>query len=347
MKILCVSPYFYPKPGGLERYAYEICYRLAKNHEVKVICSGEKFMAEKIKNMEILRVPVNLRISNTPISLNLPKEYKKLAEWCDVVYAHTPVPYFFDVAAVFKKKPLAVVYHSGEISGNGVVGLLARFYRFIEKLTISKADVTIGVSRFVQKRMKTDYVVEPGVDLELFQPINQKEDYILFVGQLNDGHRWKGLDILLKATAITKQKIVVIGDGNLRRYYISMSRRLGVKAIFKGRVGDPELRDYYSKAKVLVLPSKSDKESFGMTLLEANASGTAAIGTKVGGIPYYIRDRKNGLLCEPDVHSLANALSNDVREFKKMGRIGRRVAEKYSWDNAAKKTEIILKDLCC
>jgi len=345
MRILCVAPYFYPKPGGLERYAYEICRRLSERHEVKVICSGEKFAVENIKSMEIIRIPVDFKISNTPISFSLPREYKKLAKWCDVVYAHTPVPFFADIALLFKREPLALVYHSGEISGSGVINLLAKLYRFVEKKMISKADVTIGVSRFVQKRMKTDYIVEPGVDIEFFKPSNQKEDYILFVGQLNEGHRWKGLDSLLKAAAITKQKIVVIGDGDLRSYYASMSCKLGVKAIFKGRIEDIELRDCHSKAKVLVLPSKSNKESFGMTLLEANAGGTAVIGAKVGGIPYYIRDCKNGLLCEADIRSLARALLRDVRELQRMGRIGRRVAEKYSWDVAAEKTERILGDL--
>mgnify|MGYP000253423992 CR=1 FL=1 len=345
MRILCVAPYFYPKPGGLERYAYEICRRLGERHEVKVICSGEKFSVENIENMEVLRLPINLRISNTPISFNLPREYKKLVEWCDIVYAHTPVPYFFDVAAAFKKKPLAVVYHSGEISGSGVVGLLARLYRLVEKKTISKADVTIGVSKFVQKRMKTDYVVEPGVDSEFFKPSNQKEDFILFVGQLSRGHKWKGLDLLLKAAAITKQKLVVVGDGELRNYYASVSRKLGVKVVFKGRIEDLELKNYYSKAKALVLPSELDKESFGIALLEANSSGTAVIGTKVGGVPYYIRDCKNGLLCKPNVHSLVNALLRDVKEFRRMGRVGRRVAERYSWDVAAEKTERILGDL--
>jgi glycosyltransferase involved in cell wall biosynthesis len=37
MRVLCVAPYFYPKPGGLERYAYEICKRIAEENEVRAI----------------------------------------------------------------------------------------------------------------------------------------------------------------------------------------------------------------------------------------------------------------------------------------------------------------------
>lgn len=347
MKVLCVAPYFHPKPGGLERYTYEICRRLAERHEIKILCSGNKFQVKNYENMEIYKIPISLKISNTPISLKLPKIYKLLADWCDVVYAHTPVPFYYDISALFKRKPIVVVYHSGEVSGEGIIGLMAKIYKKLEKWLISKADIVVGVSKFVQEKMQTDEVIEPGVDLKLFKPANAtKKDYLLFVGQLNKAHQWKGLNLLIKSLSNTHIRLLVVGDGDMKEYYELLSQRLNVNATFLGIKKDEELIDLYSKAKAVLLPSTSIKESFGMVLLEANACGTAAIGTRVGGIPYYIRDGKNGLLCNPDEISIKNTiLSQTDEDLFKMGRIGRKVAEKYTWEKSARKTEKILKSL--
>ena len=347
MRILCVAPYFHPKPGGLERYAYEMCRRLAERCEIKVLCSGKEFQVKNYENMEIYTIPVSLKVSNTPISLKLPRIYRRLAEWCDVVYAHTPVPFYYDVSAFLKRKPIVVVYHSGEVSGGGFIGLLAKIYKKLERLLISKADIVIGVSKFVQERKQTDEVVEPGVDLKLFKPTNTtKGDYLLFVGQLSKAHRWKGLNLLIKSLSNTHIRLLVVGEGDMKRYYELLSKKLNVDASFLGIKKDDELIDLYSKAKAVVLPSTSIKESFGMVLLEANACGTAAIGTRVGGIPYYIRDGKNGLLCNPDERSIKNTiLSQTDEDLSKMGKVGRKIAEKYNWERAARKTEKIFKNL--
>jgi glycosyltransferase involved in cell wall biosynthesis len=342
-----VTPYFYPKPGGLERYTYEVCRRLAETHEIKVLCSGERGSVEQLDGMKVIKTKRDFVVSNTPVALKTPKIFTKLSEWCDVVYAHTPVPFFSDISLIFKKKPTVVVYHSATISGKGFTGILAKVYNAVHRALKEVADLKIAVSKFVLKKVDADSVIEPGVDSKFFHPAGKKEDYLLFVGQLNRGHEWKGLDLLIGAVKETGDNLIVIGDGNKRGEYELMSKKLGVNVTFKGRISDEVLRNYYSKSKLFILPSKSDQEAFGMCLLEANSCGTGVVGTKVGGIPCYIRNEKNGLLCDPNVSSLSEAIMKAEEKYMKLGKNGRKIAGHYTWEKTAIKTEEALNEAVC
>ncbi len=333
MRVLCVAPYFYPKPGGLERYAYEICRRLAERHEIKVLCSNPS------PHLKVISVRA-FRISNTPIAPSAASVFMKLADWCDVVYAHTPVPYFADIALLFKKKPTVLVYHSPYVTASGALSVAAKLYNSVASRIHSLADVKVAVSGFVAKSVDADEIVEPGVDANFFRPLGGKKDFLLFVGQLSRGHGWKGLDLLLEAVRMLDAKLKVVGDGDMRGLYESLADRASVE--FVGAISDAELVRVYSEAKLLVMPSKSDLESFGIVALEANACGTGVVATKVGGIPCYVRHGKNGILCEPEATSIAEAIEKALRIYRKLGKIGRRIAETYSWERAAKKTEEIL-----
>ena len=131
----------------------------------------------------------------------------------------------------------------------------------------------------------------------------------------------------------------------MKQSYISLSQRLGVASnvIFVGNVPDDLLPQYYAASDVLVLPSKDMSEGFGLTLLEANATGKPVIASNVGGIPSVVKNGYNGLLVQPnDPKALANAivrLERNPREARAMGRNGRRFAELHDWTNTAPQTE--------
>ena len=52
MKILIIAPYFYPKIGGLENYAYNIAKGLAKKHEVVVVTSNHRTRKKETTSSE-------------------------------------------------------------------------------------------------------------------------------------------------------------------------------------------------------------------------------------------------------------------------------------------------------
>ena len=99
--------------------------------------------------------------------------------------------------------------------------------------------------------------------------------------------------------------------------------------------------DRYAGASLLVNPSLS--ESFGMSLVEALATGTPVIATRVGGMPEIIEWTGGGLTVEknePDMLAAAiNRLLADPGQAAALGHRGRqRVAERYSWSRIAELT---------
>jgi glycosyltransferase involved in cell wall biosynthesis len=136
-----------------------------------------------------------------------------------------------------------------------------------------------------------------------------------------------------------------VGEGNLRAKYESLTQQsgLGGKVIFAGNVSDEELPGFYAASDLVAVPSKDISEGFGLTVLEANASGRACIASNTGGIPEILRDGYNGLLVPPrDPQILAKGiirLTTDDRERLRMGENGRKVAISHDWKLVAEQTE--------
>ncbi len=191
-------------------------------------------------------------------------------------------------------------------------------------------------------------IVPNGVDTQRFKPaegcqeLKQKIDgnrknVILFVGSLIPR---KGLQFLIEAAKqVLKEnretKFVVVGDGPLKNYLISYSKKQGVldKFAFLGNVPEAMLHQLYNCADIFVSPSI--QEGQGITLLEAQATAKPVVAFNVSAINEVVKNNETGLLVEPNSLELAKALSHllsnpSLRE--KMGRYGRKfVNENFSW----------------
>src|SRR5690606_19105750 len=93
------------------------------------------------------------------------------------------------------------------------------------------------------------------------------------------------------------------------------------------------LVELYSLSDSLML--LSEKESFGLVLVEAMACGVPCIGTNVGGIPEVIDHGKNGFVCEVgDIEGIADAtiklLTDEILHNTFSDLSIRRVQEKFS-----------------
>src|SRR5258706_8385452 len=107
MKLLVVTPYFYPKIGGLENYAYNFCIGLKKRYkwDIVVITSNhknKKDIVEKINGLKIYRLAPMFKLSNTPVNPFWYLKIKKIlkSEKPNFINAHTPVPFIADMAAL-------------------------------------------------------------------------------------------------------------------------------------------------------------------------------------------------------------------------------------------------------
>ena len=366
MKILMVCPYFYPDSGGVENYVYNISKGLVKKgYNITVLCATKEGQdkTEILDGIKVIRQKPDFIISNTAIRLNLYFTLSKLLkkEKFDLVNAHTPVPYYADIASYASKKnkvPFILTYHAGSlIKGKPVIDTISKVYQILEKRMLKNATKIITVTDFVKEKYLGNYkekivIISPGADTQRFVPKDStKKEGLLFVGQLNEGHKWKGLKYLLDAMALLPKdiKLTVVGDGNLLSFYkgYAESKRLNVE--FKGKITDDDLIVQLQNSKILVLPSYSAAESFGMVLVEAMACGTPVVGSDIGGIPYVIKENKTGLLVEPKnptaIAETIEKLYNNKKLWDTLKENGiKEVKEKYDWKMIVDKTEKVFKN---
>ncbi|MDO8736774.1 MAG: glycosyltransferase [Thermoleophilia bacterium] len=341
-KLLIASSYFPPKAGGLERYAGEMAKGAARNgYEVEVITSGESNrieLEETGDGLSIRRLPVQFRISDTPVSARWFWNARRLIRETrpDIINVHLPVPFLADlVAFAAKDTPVIVTCHSGSMKSRGLfLDMIIDIYeKAILPFTLRKADRIICSSEFIRRGFLKKYEsrsvsIHPGVDTSLFKrrsvaPISGK---VLFVGDFRTG--WKGLDYLVDAIRLVPEaELHIVGRGE---------RFDSPRTTWHGVLAGSELVAQIQESQMLVLPSISDSESFGMVLIEAMACGVPVIATDVGGIPDVITDHEDGLLVPPrDPQALAGAISyiidNPVAAERLAENAYKKVLEEYDW----------------
>lgn len=165
-----------------------------------------------------------------------------------------------------------------------------------------------------------------GVDLKRFRPLPENfpgrraaeravPGQLLFVGRFD---AMKGLHELFTSLTLLPrspkiQLVLVGGDGPAsaaQQRLLKLAGDLGIseQIEFAGRVAHERLTEYYTRAAVVVLPSRY--ESFGLVTLEALACGTPVVATRTGVAPEIIAPGVNGYLAEVNnPASLAAAIS--------------------------------------
>ena len=107
--------------------------------------------------------------------------------------------------------------------------------------------------------------------------------------------------------------LVMVGDGPDRHEAEEEAARLGVDrdVFFLGKID--AVAPLLASADLFLLPTQS--ESFGLSALEALASGVPVIGSRAGGLPEVVRDGETGALCAVgDVDGMAAAASRLLRD---------------------------------
>jgi L-malate glycosyltransferase len=136
--------------------------------------------------------------------------------------------------------------------------------------------------------------------------------------------------------------LVMVGDGPDRHAAEQEARDLGVDrhVRFLGKIDS--VAPLLAAADLFLLPT--DAESFGLSALEALASGTPVIGTKVGGLPEVVTDGETGVLCGVgDVEGMAGAavtLLRDASRWAQMSHAAERDARsRFAMDDVVRRYE--------
>ena len=164
-------------------------------------------------------------------------------------------------------------------------------------------------------------VVHPPVDLQRFRP-GRKEDFYLFLGAPAP---YKRLDVALRAFDLLGRRLIVAGPG-VRGSRDARAARVGSNVTFVEGLSDPDVADLLRRARALILPGVED---FGITVVEALASGTPAVALGIGGVLDTVRPagaaRASGHHPRPEgpptgvffEQSTPEALADAVRRFER------------------------------
>jgi glycosyltransferase involved in cell wall biosynthesis len=158
---------------------------------------------------------------------------------------------------------------------------------------------TLYLSRNHAERHGGTAFVYNGIDLGEFRFRRAKAGYDLFLGRLHGvkGHRWA-----IEGARRTGHRLVLAGG-----WRPSLSRAVR----YAGEVGGERKADLLAGAECLWMPAQWD-EPFGLTLIEAMASGTPVLGTHRGALPEIVT---------PDVGALGDTVDELVESRAGLGRI--------------------------
>ena len=217
-----------------------------------------------------------------------------------------------------------------------------------------RLDGRIAVSepafQFISSHFPGDYQIIPnGINVDEFadaSPIPQLMDgkiNLLFLGRLE---KRKGLRYLLGAYSKLKWdrpelRLIVVGPGKPDdESYRIMSERNLQDVLFVGNVSDHEKARYFKSAHIYCSPA-TGRESFGIVLLEAMASGTPVVATDIPGFAGVVSHGDNGLLVPPKKEEeLADAILTLLRDPGLRTRLavsGVARAEEFRWERVAAK----------
>jgi len=223
----------------------------------------------------------------------------------------------------------------------------------IEKVSFHLPDAIVSDSALTTQRLLANGVrcrvetLQLGVDVKAIGAIAPAEydSDVIFVGRLLPH---KGVEMLLEALAIVKAtrpdiRAVIVGTGSERARLEEKAHALGLAANVSllGEIEDHNRVFALMKAsKLLALPS--NREGFGLVVLEANAAGLPVVTLRHpdNAARELIREGVNGYLAEPNANDLADKLVKTLNaraDLQPMADIGA-----YDWSNVVRRLDRFL-----
>ncbi len=346
--------------GGAEVYIHEIAKGLIKNgNQVTVFCGNDRKNPtyECIDGVEIIR-----RGGFYTIYLLAPLYYLlKLRKHFDLVIdSENGIPFF---TPLYVGKPIVgLVHHIHQDVfrtklrfpfaqfGKFLEGVLMPFiYQNVKLVTVSKSSKLDMEKIGLGRKIPID-IIHPGVDLTKFKPMPKaKSPVVLYLGRLKP---YKSIDILIKAFALIKAdmqkaKLVIAGEGESRSSLEELAEelKLGDAVQFLGKISEKTKTDLLAKSWVLAQPSMV--EGWGITVIEANASGTPVVASNVPGLRDSVKNPHNGFLVPwGDSSELAQKITlliRDDRLRRDFEKFSVRWAENFSWEQSTETLEKIIE----
>lgn len=372
-KIAVIGNYWFPnKPGGLDRYIYELVHTLAGT-QTKVDLFGIGLPAHSTTSNLRLK-----KLANTDSGLwqRLLVAYRNSQELesaqLDALNVHFALYGLATLPHLPKNVPVTCTFHGPwaiESLQEGESKLSVWLKHQMEQIVYRRCDRFIVLSKAFGEILhqaygvpwEKIYVIPGGVDVQRFRnDLSRrqareklgwpKDRFILFTPR-RLVHRM-GLSQLLSAIAQLKSHqqevwLAIAGKGPLRDALERQATELGLnqQVKFLGFLPDEQLPVAYQAADLTIMPSQS-LEGFGLVILESLASGTPALCTPVGGMPEVISDFSPELITastsdQAVAQTLTDILSGNV-QLRDRNACRNYASTRFNWPDIADQIRRVL-----
>ena len=357
----------YPTVGGSGVVATELGMHLSNHqYEVHFISQTMPFRLRRLDpniffhEVDVANYPV---FKHPPYDLSLASKIAEVIdrEQLDIIHAHYAMPHAICalLAKQMAKKDVKVIttLHGTDITVLGIDPSLTNMIRF----GIEESDAVTAVSNSLklqtEELLQTDkpiHVIHNFIELQSFDEVDQtklKDQFHIQPDEkvlihISNFRKVKRVDDVVRVFHHVSQKVssklLLIGDGPEYGKVYDLVGKLGLQdqVIFMGR--QDNIHDLLAISDLNLL--LSEKESFGLVLLEAMVSGVPCIGTNVGGIPEVIEDGETGYICDVgDIETMAKRaidLLQSPNEWKRQSDQSKiRVRERFDADQIIKQYE--------
>lgn len=245
------------------------------------------------------------------------------AETKHLCYCHSPARFLWDYSQSYQEER--------ELRGIRSLGLpIIHWLRLWDYYASLSPDQYVANSQTVARRINTYYrrpaeVVYPPVEIDRFRPLDHPtRDYYLVVSRLSE---YKKIDLAISACITAKRRLVIVGEGRDRNRLEQLSDPKWIT--FLDKQDDQQVAKLLANATALLHPQLED---FGITAVEAVASGTPVVAFGRGGATETILDGVHGVhFHRQTVKELVTAMMQ-LESMTFSPRLLRKQAEQFSVD---------------
>lgn len=352
MKVLSITPTFFPTLGGLEQVVLELALRV-RNHGVQMdvahVSTGLARRRETVDDVTVYRIPLygNRAIGWAPA-------LGKLARGYDLLHVHDPqlMALSANVRHTCASVPAVLSTHGGfwhtdrgytlkrVYESTLLRGAAAHYRRVLAS--------SVGDYEYFKRYADRISLCSNGVDVKEFNtvvpPVSPDPCQWIYWGRLS---RNKRVDLVIDYTAAARKRglpveLLVCGqdvDG-LMPSLAAQVDRLQLRGVvrFEPFLDDSALRGELARRSVYV--TASEHEGFGLSVVEAMAAGLIVVCRDMAPLNSFIEHERSGWLVrfdgrQPDLDGLAELLRTPPESLRAISAAARAAASVHDWDIAA------------